>query len=287
MFISSFKSFISGLIICGLLFPQMVSAVVIELQTKDGLVMTANYHQGDAEKPSILILHGFLQTRDSHTVATLYDSLVASGYTVLAPNLSLGVNHRNQSLACEAIHLHSMESDIAEIDIWSRWLNKKSSSKVTLIGHSVGSVHQLAYLSQYKNSHIKQAILISLSYFGISPAANETIEDGNRATTALETGNQNPDEYGLTYCKKYVTTPAHYLSYYNWQPDKLLTTMKSIPTPLTVIIGSKDQRITQFWVTSMKKNDIHIISIPGAGHFFSNEYEFDLQDSIENLLSNN
>lgn len=260
-------------------------AEIIEQKLNNGVIATADFHQGDSDAPAVLILHGFLQTRSSHTVAKLYNALVDSGYTVLAPTLSLNISRRKQSLACEAIHTHSLQSDIAEIDLWSRWLSKKYSGKIILIGHSAGSVLQVSYLGQYPYEHIDQGIFISLSYFGVAPASNETVADSLRARSSIERGKKGIEKYGLSYCKEYATTAENYLSYYVWQPEKLLTTMKNIKIPITAIIGSQDQRISKSWVTDMKKSKINIVSIEGAGHFFDNEYEFDLQDSIESILS--
>ena len=262
-----------------------LKADVVTQTLENGLVATAEYTKGDADAPSILILHGFLQTRDSHTVTRLYTSLVDSGFSVLAPTLTLGINRRKSSLDCEAIHSHSMTSDMAEIDMWSKWLHIKSHAKVILIGHSAGSVQLLSYMGQKNHDHIDQGIYVSLSYFGSAPASHETPLDSAQAKTSLQNGKNKLQEFGLSYCKKYVTTPENYLSYYVWQPEKILTTMKKIQVPVSVIIGSEDQRISKEWVSSMLKNKIKILSVAGAGHFFDNEYEFDLQDTIETLLS--
>jgi len=273
--------------VCMILVFSSVKAEVIEKKLANDLIATAEFHQGDTGAPAILLLHGFLQTRESHTVAKLYSSLVDAGYTVLAPTLSLGLSHRKQSLACEAIHSHSMQSDIAELDMWTKWLSKKASSEIILLGHSAGSVMQLAYLGQYPTEHIERGIFVSLSYFGVAPASHETKEDGDRARNLIKQGKKGLDKYGLSYCKDYVTTASNYLSYYDWQPKKILGTMKKIHKPVIVIIGSQDQRISGGWVSSMEKNNIRIYSVQGAGHFFDNEYEFELLDAVESILTAN
>ena len=177
-----------------------------------------------------------------------------------------------------------MQSDIAEINIWSRWLSKKTGKKISLVGHSAGSVLQLAYLDNYSYDHIRNGIFISLNYFGISPGSNETDLDGQHAKDFLRKGDNGLHKYGLSYCKKYVTTAENYLSYFDWQSDKLLVTLKNTTIPTAVIIGSKDKRIGQNWSRLMKENGTNIITIAGAGHFFDEEYEFDLHDVIESTL---
>ena len=262
-------------------------AEIIEHKLASGYIASAEYHKGESKSPSIILLHGFLQTRESPTIARLFNALVDSGYTVLAPNLTLGISHRKQSLACEAIHSHSMQSDIAELEHWSRWLHKKSADKIILIGHSTGSVHQIAYMDNYANEHIKQGIFISVSYFGVAPASNETVADSKRAQKLLKNKSHELSKFGLSYCKDYVSSPKAYLSYYNWQQKKLLSAMKKIKPPITVIIGSQDQRLSKSWINSMKKTGINISTVTGAGHFFDNEFEFDLQDTVESILQTN
>lgn len=263
-----------------------VNAEVIEKKLNNGLIITAEFHKGAPSQPVIFLLHGFLQTRESHTVERVYNTLVDNDYTVLSPTLSLGISHRKQSLACEAIHSHTIQSDTAEIELWSRWLHKKTNKKVIFIGHSSGSVVEISYLNDYPYEHVDQGIFISLSYFGSAPGSNETEADGKRATAYIEQGNKALDKYGLSYCKEYVSPAKNYLSYYQWQPQKILTTMKKIKIPITVIIGSNDKRVTKDWSSSMKNNGMKTIVVNGAGHFFDEEYEFDLHDIIEDTLSN-
>ena len=95
-----------------------VLAEIIELETAEKRISQATFLQGDNDASPLLILHGFLQTREFSTVNRLVNSLNESGYTVLAPTLTLGISRRKQSLACEAIHTHSVEKDTAEIAQW-------------------------------------------------------------------------------------------------------------------------------------------------------------------------
>ena len=264
----------------------LVNAEIIQQTLKNGVVATAEFNQGEKNSPAILIQHGFLQTRQSSTVSRLYNALVDSDYTVLAPNLSLGISNRKQSLACKAIHSHAMHSDIEEIELWSRWLHQKTSEKIILLGHSSGSVQLIAYLSHYPYEHINQGIFISLGYFGKAPGSYETKADGERARSLLKQTSSSLDKYGLSFCKGYVTTPEKYLSYYEWQQQKILGSMKKTKIPITVIIGSKDKRISKMWEKSMRNNGIKTLAIKGAGHFFDEAYEFELQDVIEATISN-
>ncbi|MDP3420462.1 MAG: DUF1749 domain-containing protein, partial [Thiobacillus sp.] len=70
----------------------------VEARLTSGMVVGASYHPGRKQLPAVLILHGFLQTREFRTVATMGNSLHDAGYTVLLPTLSLNIPNRRQSL---------------------------------------------------------------------------------------------------------------------------------------------------------------------------------------------
>lgn len=258
-------------------------AELIELHLDNGLTVAAEYHQGEADQSSIMIMHGFLQTRDFYTVKRLADSLIDSGYSVLMPTLSLGLNRRDKSLDCDSIHFHSMETDVEEIKLWVNWLHKKSASDIILIGHSAGSVFELAYLEQAKNPPVKQAIFISVSYFGHGPYSHETPEAAEKARQAKD----ELVEFGLSFCEKYITPASNYLSYYNWDRSRVLKVIKKQTIPIATIIGEKDRRLARDWISVIQENEIKVVTVPGANHFFDNEHEFELQDAIDELLKVN
>lgn len=264
--------------------PLTAYAEIVELDVGKGITGTARYSEGSNDAPAVLILHGFLQTRDFYTVMRLGAALEDADYTVLVPTLSLGLDRRKKSLACEAIHSHSLDGDVKEIGLWVEWLHKKTGKPPVVIGHSMGGLLMAAYLDQASKSAVSSSILISLAYFGRSNS-NESIEDAERARQALEAGEDGLHNFGLSYCKKYLTTAQNFLSYYEWSRGETSSALRKLTVPVTVIVGSSDNRIDKTWVSEMQKFGVDIISITGANHFFDGEYEFELTDMIEALLS--
>jgi len=128
------------------LAPVSAHAAIVRLEMRPGIDASAEYLAGLRNKPAVLLLHGFLQTREFPTVATLARGLQDAGYPVLTPTLSLGIPNRAQSLACEAVHRHSLDEDVAEIARWVDWLKSHGHRSIVLIGHSFGSMQLLAYL---------------------------------------------------------------------------------------------------------------------------------------------
>jgi pimeloyl-ACP methyl ester carboxylesterase len=265
---------------------DVLYAETVSLKTGRNIYSTAEYHQGDTEKPLLILIHGFLQTRSFSTVARLYDALRDNGYSVLAPTLSLGVSNRAQALPCESIHLHSLSADTDEIDQWVKWGIAHGHKDIVLVGHSAGSVNITAHLAQKIHPEVKKTILISLSYFGPGRAAAfETEQHAQKARDMLKKGDTGLEKFALSFCKDYVTTPENFLSYYDWSDKQVLKAIKVKTSENYIIFGSADDRIGKKWVSELQKVSGKIIVIDGASHFFDQAYEFDLLDSVEKILS--
>ena len=269
-----------------LLFIEPAHSELITLQMDNDLEATAELQLGQPNSKPILLLHGFLQTRDFFTVRRLGEALHDMGYTVLLPNLTLGINHRRQSLACEAIHTHSMEQDEREIARWVTWLHQYTDHPVTLIGHSIGSLSSLAYWVDNPAAPIDQVLLISLIPFAQGPIAKESEVDYRRAMDHMASPNDEMISFRLAFCDDYITTAGNYLSYLNWNRDKTLAALNKTPSKPIIVLGSKDQRLGNDWTPQLKQAGANIVEIEGANHFFDHEFEFDLMDTIAELLQN-
>lgn len=272
---------LSGLLI--LLFKPCL-AEDIQLKTTTGNITSARFLTGDADNNPVLILHGFLQTNEFSTVQRLSTALHDSDYTVLSPTLSLGINNRKQSLSCEAIHTHTLDSDVSELKMWIDWLHAKTKMPVTLIAHSAGGTVMLKYMEEYGTGKLGKTILISLSYYASGPEANETTEHEAKAIAALKSDNPQIEAYALNYCKSYPSYPQAFLSYYNWNRSKTEASVKKFNKHISIIVGTDDKRIDDDWKFQLQKIPANMILIDGANHFFDQAHEFDLTDSIETLL---
>ena len=263
-----------------------LQAEIVSLQTSKDITTTASYHSGDKDKPLLIFIHGFLQTRDFSTVKRLSETLHESGFSVLSPTLSLGISNRAQALPCESIHLHSLKSDTDEIDQWVKWGSQRGYKEIVLIGHSAGSVNISAYLANGVHPAVKKTVLISLTYYGPGrPAAFETEDHAEQARKMLRDGDYGLAKFALAFCKEYVTTAEGFLSYYDWSAEKILDAINVVWPDNHIIIGSEDERIGQAWVASLEKASGKIIVIDGASHFFDQTHEFDLSDAVEEIIA--
>ena len=259
---------------------QHAMADEARLTLGDGLIATAAYKAGNPELPAVLILHGFLQTRDFPTVHQLAESLSDSGYTVLSPNLSLGISKRDKSLACEAIHLHSMEGDLKEIDTWVNWLVSKGHNQIVLIGHNYGSLMLIAYLSEHPNPAVKKLIAVSLVDTQVDMGGQQWQKTEIALQHKLNDKDSSLVQYPLSFCKKYPTSAQNYLSYISWQRTRVLKVLSHTKVPTTIIMGGGDTRLGAGWASALKKANPSLVVIKGADHFMSGKYEFDLLDAV-------
>lgn len=246
--------------------------------------LLADYRPAQPEAPALLILHGFLVTGGFPTVQALAGEFAAKGYSVLAPTLSLGITGRRAGLACDAIHTHTLEQDLAEIGLWVDWLARRTKGPIILVGHSFGSVQLLAYARGARHSRVAGLIGMSMSFIG---AKGEEIRSDElaRAEARLASGNGMLDRYSLIYCHgTYTATPMAYLSYARLERARVLEWLKQNRLPLVAIMGGADQRFGDEWVASMRESHVSVRVVPGASHFFEGTHEFDLLDMVDSAL---
>lgn len=282
----SFKLYLTIVIIwlSGFASNAYSSEKVISTKLEDGKTVTAEYRPGASGSPAVIVLHGFLQTRNYLTVTNIADSATEAGYSVLLPTLSLGVSERKKSLQCDAIHNHSFKKDIEEIDFWVKWLEKKGHKKIVVIGHSFGSLHLLGYLIDYANPAVTQYIGTSL--LDVSKEIdNEKFQAFTKSAMDRITNNDKSlGEYSVSYCKKYLAPASAYMSYASWTRQSILDSIKNIKIPITVILGAKDKRLDLNWKSDLVKYGSDVIMIEEANHFFSGGQEFELLDVVQKLL---
>ena len=257
-----------------LLLPQAAAAERARIELRNGLTAQAEYLSGKPTLPAVLVLHGFLQTHDFPTVATLARGLNDSGYTVLAPTLSLGVPNRKQSLACEAVHRHSLDDDLDEIDRWVKWLTSRGHRQIVLIGHSFGSMQLLAYLAGKPDPAVRGYIAASLTETQIGPISRaELIE---RLEDAVARGDHKLVNQPISYCKKYPSNPAALLSYVRWDQARLVKALNAYKGHKLLIMGDADVMIGRKWLSTLQESRTPMAIVKGAGHFMDGEHEFDL-----------
>lgn len=263
---------------------QFAAAETVKLVMPNGSTATADYEAAAPSRPAVLLLHGFLQTRYAATIQGLKDSLAAAGYNVLTPTLTLGIDNRRRSLACEAVHTHDMDEDKAEIDAWVHWLRNRGHQQVVLIGHSFGSLQILSYVLDRPDPAVQRAIATSLVDLEHGTGASATAAEVERARTMIARGDQSLSAFEISYCKRYVAPPGPFLSYAEWSKDRILRDLPQVKVRLDVIMGSSDQRMDADWPSMLANHGVRVAMIEGANHFFDGVHELELTETTLTLL---
>lgn len=263
-----------------LLLGVQAYAAPVKLRMPNGLVANANYVKGSAGKPTVFLLHGFLQTHSFSTINRLSESLSSEGYSVFSPTMTLGIPDRKQSLACEALHDHTMEEDQVEIDHWIKWLKEKGHKEIVLMGHSQGSTTLLSYLANKKNNEISKLIAVSILQVTMSNDEKENQRLTKMLQQKISKNPRVPFTRALSFCSKYLGTPRSYYSYQSWSTEKILIELKKLDVPLRIIMGGGDNRIRRNWIEELKNTGKPVSVIEGANHFMDGFNEFDLLELV-------
>jgi dienelactone hydrolase len=255
----------------------------VELALANHLVAKAEYRKGARGKPAVILLHGLLQTHEFPTIHRLLQGIADAGHTALAPTLTLGVTHRKQSMACEAIHSHTMKEVVREIDAWVKWLKARHHGPIVVLGHSYGSVQMLAYLSGKPDPAVVGFIGVSIVEGQLNLNAAESAELIGGLRKAVAAGDPRVVTRQFSFCKKYQATAASLLSDLEWTSQRLLQTSARLPLPSLFIMGGHDDRLGVGWLDKLKARN-RVVIIPAANHFMDGEHEFDLLDAVLDAL---
>ncbi len=263
-----------------MVFAVPAYAETVEAVMPNKQMARAEFRKGDADKPTVLLMHGFLQTHEFPTIHRLTEGLSSAGYSVLAPTLTLGVSHRKQSLPCEAIHTHTMGDAGNELATWLDWLKVRKTGPVVLVGHSFGSIGTLAFLLSHRDASVRKLIGISAveGRLKVDGAARDQLVKTLRAK--VKAHNKSLVAQQFSFCQKYRASPESMLSYLEWTPERILADAGRVSSPTTFIMGSRDDRLGANWIDRLKQTKAKVRVIDGANHFMDGDFEFDLLDSV-------
>ena len=281
------QNYHAGILMCAcvialLLYSTAAFSKNISVTLPNKIIANADYRQGEAGKPAVFILHGFMSTYNLNVVQNIANELSSNGYTTLAPTLSLNVNNRHSGASCEAVHTHTMEGDVEEIRWWLQWLESKGHRQVVVIGHSTGSLQLAITLANNPPTNVTKAILTAPAYLKGKPfPLTEEKADLKIANDLKAKNNNKLHKYHMSYCKGNFVSPYNvYLSYKAWSRHRLVETVKKVKVPHVIIMGEEDHRFGPLLTKMLKSTNSRILTVKGANHFFSSPYEFDFLDTV-------
>ena len=246
---------------------------------------------------AILITHGGLAHRDMELIATLSNLLQQKGYSVLAINLSLGLDQRHGMYDCKITHRHHNADAAEEIGVWVNWLAQQGAGQVVLMGHSRGAAQTALYAAEQNHALVKALVLIA-------PAISENTEPAEyqrrfqkpfapvleKARKLIKVGKGETvlKSVGLLTCPETSATAGAFVSYYGQSPsvDAPYLIPKLRQPTLVLVAGSDEvvpglaQKMTQIADGLRVKMKI----IDGADHTFRDIYTDEAVDAIDGFL---
>ncbi len=276
---------IAGILGLMLFCTQGLQAQEIFQRLSNGRIAVADYQPGEIDKPAVFLLHGFLQSYNFGTVATLADELASQGFTVLRANLSLGIDKRKTALSCDAIHTHTLQQGRAEIGDWINWLIQRGHHAIVLIGHSSGSQRLLDYATHSPPHEVRHFIGLSMGHMANWNQPKLFSRDIDRASAKLRAGDKGLANYTLGFCNRNFNASAtSFLSYASLDQKRILSLLNGNRLSSDFVFGGNDRRVPPHWANRIKSTGANIHIIPEASHFFDGTHEFALHDKVMEIL---
>ncbi len=268
----------------------------------DGIELKADYNlqEGQTAKDGvIMLLHGTFAHNRMEIIQTVADQLNEAGYNTLAVNLSFAISQRPDGmLDCAVEHKHQHEDAVTELKAWLGWLQEQGAEKVVAFGHSRGG-NQTAWFASEENENpvLEKVVLVAPATWDMAATEAEYAERYKKPLTEVMAaaqalvdagkGNELMDVPGFVYCEQAKASAASVLSYYRDDERKdTPTLLKKISKPVLVVIGSADDVVKDLpaRLEGFTQDNVKIVTIEGADHFFRDLYADDLVEQITEFV---
>ena len=236
------------------------AAQTVHLKLDAGQHAEARYYPGRGDRPAVMLVHDFLATAEGTLTDALARRLARDGVALLVPTLSLGVLGRRAPLACEAVHLHVFEQDIAELRRWVEWLLGKGRTRIVLVGQRFGGWQALA-LAQRLLSPALQAVIM------ISPRRPGQAQDLAALRTAAAQGKRELVQRPLLSCQRFVGPADSIYSYASWDAARMLDALSAAPIAVRAIVGGRDTSLNAAWRQRLGDAGALVQLVPDAVDF--------------------
>lgn len=271
--------------------------VTIEHQ---GMTLNARLERAQSwpRGPVILMIHGTFAHNQMEIMATIQELLTDAELSSLAINLSLSVDDRHGTLACETPHAHRDSDALDEIGLWLDWLKAQGAERVVLLGHSRGGNQTARFVAERDTPQIMAVVLIAPSTWDAAKVANGyqerfgvplsmRLEEARELVAAGKPGAWL-EQTGFLYCAGAKVRVDSFLDYY--EPDERRDTPSVLPAirkPTIVFAGSEDTVVEGLEARVAPIADgeqVKLFVIDGADHFFRDLYAEEIVEIIaENL----
>ena len=255
--------------------------------------------EGWPRGPVILMIHGTLAHNQMEIMSTIQELLTDAELSSLAINLSLGVDDRHGTFACETPHAHRDGDALDEIGLWLDWLKAEGAERAVLLGHSRGGNQSARFAAERDVPQVKAVVLIAPATWDADKVANGYQERfGVPLSMRLEQARDRVaagkpgawlEQTGFLYCAGATVTADAFLSYY--EPDERRDTPSVLPAiakPTIVFVGSEDTVVAglEARVAPIADDEqLKLVVMDGADHFFRDLYAEEIVEIIAEELA--
>ncbi len=261
--------------------------------TYDNLVLRADWENPGQEQEAVLLLHGTMAHKDMEIIQALQDGLTDNEINSLAITLSLGKSGRSGMFPCAEKQTHLYTDALAELALWINWLQQQGISRIWLLGHSRGANQ----LTTYALSHPKQLmglILVAPPVINSAQLATNYNKSHTKSLAAVISMAEKEGQagellgVGFLHCQAATVSATSFLSYYRDAKHNTVAMLKQIGMPILLISGTEDKVSAGVGAAGrkLKKDNVSLLEIEGANHFFRDLYADEIVDGILELMVN-
>tara|TARA_Y100000768_G_scaffold3522_1_gene2555 strand:+ start:1226 stop:2173 length:948 start_codon:yes stop_codon:yes gene_type:complete len=263
---------------------------------KKNLLINADHYSNSRENKTVAIsIHGTRGFKSMEVISVLSDNLLDLDIDTIAPNISYGINDReNEFLSCDIEHLHNRYANIDEIIRWFIFAIEKDYQDIILIGHSRGGQDIIqAYnriLKVYPEESKKISSIVLLAPLGDNLDEINISIQKSHSTTIRELMDKDDNEFvkiNFLNCNNATVKISSFLSYYNLSyHEQLVPMLTDINIDTYVFTASEDTFVpkTHTKVSQIKNDNINLLQIDGADHFFRDLFLDDVVDNLSNFI---
>ncbi|MDV7340915.1 alpha/beta fold hydrolase [Terasakiella sp. A23] len=269
----------------------------VTIPLSNGLMAQGSLELADGKSisdgPLVLFVHGTLAHKDMAIVKAQRELLNERDISVLAINLSLGLDKRIGMYDCAVPHTHKHRDALDEIAAWLDWLKEKGATSVVLMGHSRGGNQVAWFGAEQPNDLIDKFILVApQTWSAKKEVASYHARYQKDLPMVLEKmlkaeGNEVKEGVDFIYCPGAKVTAASFVDYY--KPDARMNTpslLNKISKPTLVVAASEDTVVADL-PQQMEKLDLSHVTyrmIEDADHMFIDFAGEDLADQVAEFI---
>lgn len=288
------------MLVLGALVAPLVGAKEVTLSHR-GIALNATLEMAEGKSLDdgvVVMVHGTMAHKDMDIMRRFRVMFRQHGFTTLAINLGLGIDHRRGAYDCARPSTHHFADAVTEIGAWLDWLQANGARRMVLFGFSRGGQQSARFAAE--RDHVRLASLVLLAPINpmeVASSARYESQFGkplaavlDRAHSLAKGGNGKAflENVPFLNCPATDVTAESFLSYYAPDPKlEMPALLEQVKKPTLVVVAGADRIVRdldKLIAPLAERKRVRVALIPGADHFFGDLYGEDAMDEIVKFL---